>query len=218
MQILPLIYKQFYSVPKPAVTAQSNDSALNTAIYAFVESSKLPDEKINYFTFDENLVSKIVSKKEKSIAPVLTLLQNNDDEKSVTAGLYLLNRLFDAGTTGLESTYPVISKFNYHKSPNVQVMLSGVYRKTQVPDAFGPLMNMYMQDCKNHNPNSDHKSNSISFDPKEEVGGAILSYLENPLLAQALIEYLRNQASVNNYSNNLENQQNNFCLNFKAFD
>lgn len=202
MQILPLVYKQFYSAAKPAVTAQGCDNALSAAIYTFVESSKLPDEKINYFTFDENLASKIVSGKEKSIAPVLTFLKNNDDEKSATAGLYLLNRLFDAGTKGLSSAYPVISKFNYSKSPNVQVMLSGVYRKTQVPDAFGPLMNMYMEDCKNLHHNSDIKSKSTSFDPKEEVGGAILSYLENPVLAQALLEYLKNQASVNNYLNN----------------
>ena len=57
-------------------------------------------------------------------------------------------------------------------------MLAGIYRKTLVPDAFGPLMTMFLN-------NSQHPVQT-PFDPNEEVGGAIL-------------EYLRNKSAVNNY-------------------
>ena len=83
----------------------------------------------------------------------------------------MLNRIIDAGAKNVGSTYPVISRFNYSDSANVQSMLSGIYRKTLVPDAFGPLMTMFLK-------NSEHPK-QIPFDPNEEIGGAILEYLRN---------------------------------------
>lgn len=192
MQVQPFVYKQFYNAVKSTGPLKTG-SVYAEKINAFVESSKLPDETTNHFVYDEELAAEIVSAKEAAVEPVLNLIETHEDEKSVTAGLYLLNRLLDAGTKGIENTYHVISKFNYTDSPNIKVMLSGVYRKTQIPDAFGPLMTMYMKDCQN----TDNKP----FDSKEEVCGAILSYLNNKELAQGLVEYLRNQASVKNYSN-----------------
>ena len=51
-------------------------------------------------------------------------------------------------------------------------MLAGIYRKTQVPDGFGPLMGMFLKNTMNPVKN-------VPFDPNEEVGGAILEYLRN---------------------------------------
>ena len=116
--------------------------------------------------------------------PLETIYKYSNNEKEITAGLYLLNRIIDAGAKNVGDTYPVISRFNYSKSHNVQVMLAGIYRKTLVPDAFGPLMTMFLKNSQN--------PVQIPFDPNEEVGGAIL-------------EYLRNKNSVNNYSNILKN-------------
>ena len=85
--------------------------------------------------------------------------------------MFLLNRIIDAGAKNVGDTYPVISRFNYNPSHNVQVMLAGVYRKTLVPDAFGPLVTMFEKNAKH--------PVQIPFDPNEEVGGAILEYLRN---------------------------------------
>ena len=68
--------------------------------------------------------------------------------------------------------YPTLSRFNETKSPNIQTFLAGIYRKTQVPDAFGPLVKMLIQNSLNPQPND-------IFDPNEEIGGAILSYVSD---------------------------------------
>ena len=67
--------------------------------------------------------------------------------------------------------YPTLARFNQTKSPNVQTYLAGIYRKTQVPDAFGPLVCMLIQNSVNPPKPPQY------FDPNEEIGGAILSYL-----------------------------------------
>lgn len=67
--------------------------------------------------------------------------------------------------------YPVLARFNNTTSPNIQTFLAGIYRKIQVPDAFGPLVKMLIQNSM--------RPQTANFDPNEEIGGAILSYL-NP--------------------------------------
>ena len=71
----------------------------------------------------------------------------------------------------VDKMYPTFSRFNQTKSPNVQTYLAGIYRKTQVPDAFGPLVCMLIQNSINPPKTPQY------FDPNEEIGGAILSYL-----------------------------------------
>lgn len=69
--------------------------------------------------------------------------------------------------------YPVFARFNNTTSSNIQTYLAGIYRKTQVPDAFGPLVKMLVQNSlKPPNPYQ-------TFDANEEIGGAILSYLSD---------------------------------------
>ena len=84
-----------------------------------------------------------------------------------------MNRLHDSGVKGIEKLYPIFARFNNTESPNIQTFLAGIYRKIQVPDAFGPLVNMLIKNSlKPNNPNQ-------TFDPNEEIGGAILSYLSD---------------------------------------
>ena len=179
MTILPVTFNNFHT---PSVLQniklQTNEPC--TMIKAFCKTFKLPDEKKNYSDFDENLVQKISSYKEKAVTPVLDLLSKTDEEKEITAGLFLLNRIIDAGAKNVGDTYPIISRFNYSPSHNIQVMLAGIYRKTLVPDAFGPLITVFIRNAKN--------PVQIPFDPNEEVGGAIL-------------EYLRNTSAKENYKN-----------------
>lgn len=180
MFITPITFRQF-NIPQTQKTVQNEPCEL---VADFCRNFKLPDEKVNHSQFSESLASKIASYKEKAVKPVTDMLQTAERESDITAGLFLLNRIIDAGAKGVGDSYHIISRFNYSESPNIQVMLSGIYRKTQVPDAFGPLMTMFLR--------NSNQPKTVPFDPNEEVGGAIL-------------EYLRNKSSVNNYSNNLIN-------------
>jgi hypothetical protein len=141
--------------------------------YYACTSCQLPNSQRNYCTFDKNEVDYFVKQKEHSL-PVLTdILQHSENEAQITEALYILDRMIDNGTKGIDKMYPVLSKFNHTDSPNIQTFLAGIYRKTQVPDAFGTLINMLIKNSqKPHNPQEP-------FDPNEEIGGAILSYLSD---------------------------------------
>lgn len=183
MQTSPITYKSFYSLTQPRVCKieplHSPEFESGLLVSEFCKSFSLPEGNRNYSTFDENLAKKIATYKNAAIKPVTDMLQSTDDEKNATAGLYLLNRIIDAGADGTGSSYHLISKFNYNESPNIQTMLAGIYRKTQVPDAFGPLVAMFLKNAQN--------PVTKPFDPNEEIGGAIL-------------EYLRSKSAVSNYS------------------
>ena len=182
MHIQPVVFKNFYTMSaRPSAYDKQEPREL---VRTFSKSFVLPDERVNHALFDENLAQKIASYKEQAVSPVIDMLKDTDNEKDITAGLFLLNRIIDAGAKNVGDTYPVISRFNYSKSHNVQVMLAGIYRKTLVPDGFGPLVTMFLKNSQN--------PVQIPFDPNEEVGGAIL-------------EYLRNQASTSVYEKNPAN-------------
>ena len=80
--------------------------------------------------------------------------------------------MLDNGTKNIDKMYPTFSRFNDTKSPNIQTFLAGIYRKIQVPDAFGPLFKMLVQ-------NSLNPTSPQYFDPNEEIGGALLSYISD---------------------------------------
>ena len=191
MQISSVTFKQFYTPHLQKSSQKSNEQC--ELVETFCSTFELPDENCNHAKFDENLVQKIASYKEKAIQPVTDMLAKTDNEKDATAGLFLLNRIIDAGAKGVENTYPVISKFNYSKSPNVQTMLAGIYRKTLVPDGFGALMTMYVKNLPEHN--------TKPFDPNEEICGAMLAYLNNDKqTCNNFLEGLKNKAAINNYT------------------
>lgn len=146
------------------------------------QKTYLPNQNRNYCVYDTALVQELVNKREEALPYLASFLNAAQDERQVLEGLYVLDRMIDAKVKGVDKLYPVIAKFNEATSPNVQVMLAGIYRKTQIPDAFGPLMKMMWR--QTFWPNSPY------FDPTEEIGGAIL-------------EYLRNKSSVSAYSANV---------------
>ena len=137
----------------------------------------LPEGERNYCIFNQNKVDFFVSQKEHSLPLIKDVLQNSTDETEIVEALYITDRLIDNGTKGVDKMYPVLAIHNYSQSPNIQTFLAGIYRKTQVPDAFGPLVMMLIK-------NSMKESSSIyptapPFDPNEEIGGAILEYISN---------------------------------------
>lgn len=156
----------------------------------------LPEGERNYCVFNQNRVDFFVSQKEHSIPYVTEILKTSNDEADIVEALYITDRLIDNGTKEVEKMYPALSKHNYSESPNVQTFLAGIYRKTQVPDAFGPLWAMLirnslkeakMQKGKDAEQNltdnlitlSPYNPTSHPFDANEEIGGAILEYIKN---------------------------------------
>jgi len=164
MQGIPKYNPVLYLPPQPNVNVGSDVEELGT-------KTQLPDGSRNCCVFNEPLVAKLVQNHEKSTPLIEQKILSTNDEKVITEGLYTFDRMIDAGKFNAEKTYPTLAKFNNTKSANVQVLLAGIYRKTQIPDAFGPLNKMLIQDSIN--------PPVAYFDPTEEIGGAILEYIKN---------------------------------------
>lgn len=139
----------------------------------------LPTYQRNYCTYNENRTENLVNAGEEALPYIDSFLKTAVTEEQVLDGLQVLDKMLDKGVKGIDKMYPTISKFNDTPSPNIQVMLSGIYRKTLVPDAFGPLNKMLLKQT--------FMPNSPFFDPTEEIGGAIL-------------EYLRTKSAIKEYS------------------
>lgn len=135
-------------------------------------SVSYPNQYRNYCVFDSDAVNKKISKGKEALPKMKDILEKSKSEEEILSELYALNIMLDNGVEkeAVAELYPVLSKFNDTKSPNVQTYLAGIYRKIKVPDAFGPLVKMLIQDSINP-PKDSH------FDPTEEIGGAILDYL-----------------------------------------
>lgn len=134
---------------------------------------QLPTKDRNYCIFDKGEIDYFVKQKEQALPYLTDILTHSNNEAQITEVLYILNRMADDKTKEIDKLYPVLAKFNNTKSPNIQTYLAGIYRKTQVPDAFGPLVKMLIRNSlQPDNPNQ-------AFDPNEEIGGAILSYLSD---------------------------------------
>lgn len=132
---------------------------------------RLPDSQRNYCTFNETRTNQLVNAREEALPYIDTFLKTAYTEEQVLDGLQVLDKMLDKGVVGIDKMYPALARFNDVTSPNVQVMLAGIYRKTLVPDAFGPLNKMMIRQTLM--PNSPY------FDPTEEIGGAIMEYLKN---------------------------------------
>ena len=127
-----------------------------------------------YCEFDNEKVDLFVNAKERAIPAVTKMLQEAKTEDEICEGLYIADRMIANGTKGMDKMYyGTFSKFNEDRSPSVQSLLSGVYRRILVPDAFGPLIKMLVQNIMV--PPKD-----APFDPNEAIGGSILEHIKAP--------------------------------------
>lgn len=139
----------------------------------------------NYCTYNEQRTSELVNQGEKALPYIDAFLKSAYYEEQVLDALQILDKMLDKGVNGIDKMYPTLARFNNVTSPNVQVMLAGIYRKTLVPDAFGPLNKMMLR--QTFMPNSPY------FDPTEEIGGAIMEYLKHQsTINQAMISKTKN--------------------------
>ena len=133
-----------------------------------ISNVSYPNQNRNYCIFDDKRIEQ-----KKNISLIKSSLETPKSEEDVLESLYALNLMLDEDDKFISEAkelYPTLSKYNDTKSPNIQTFLAGIYRKTKVPDAFGPLCVMLIQNAIN--PHKD-----CHFDPNEEIGGAILDYL-----------------------------------------
>lgn len=142
-------------------------------------SVQMPTKDRNYCVFDQKRVDYFVAQREQALPYLKNVLQTSNDEKQIIEALYITDRLIDAKVKGIPAMYPVLARFNDTKSSNIQAFLAGIYRKTQVPDAFGPLVKMLIK-------------NSIkqeSTPANEEIGGAVLEYIHQYSTNPPKIDY-----------------------------
>ena len=118
----------------------------------------------NFRVFSPLTTDYFVKEGEKALPAMEKNLKNN---RNVVQTLYILDRIQEKGTGDVAKLYPTLSRYNKTSAPEIQTFLAGIYRKTQVPDAFGPLVAMLIQNAL--------KPPKTYFDPNEEIGGAIVS-------------------------------------------
>lgn len=121
----------------------------------------------NFRVFPQLTTDYFVKQGEKSFPAMADNLKSG---KNVVETLYILDRIQENKTGDTAKLYPELSRYNKTKNPEIQTFLAGIYRKTQIPDAFGPLVAMLIQNSLN--PPKTY------FDPNEEIGGAIVSYFK----------------------------------------
>ena len=148
-----------------------NYGILNPNPIPQTQTIQMPIGNRNHILVDPIKVDTFVKQKENALPYIYNVLATSNNEAEITETLYITDRLIEAGTEGIDKMYPVLARFNNTNSPNIQTFLAGIYRKIQVPDAFGPLVAMLIRNSINP-PQSN-------FDPNEEVGGAILAYISD---------------------------------------
>lgn len=136
-----------------------------------------PNQYRNYCVFSPEINDRIKNG-EKELPVIRESLKNPASEDEVVEDLYILNCMIDEGVEAnkVAELYPELSRYNGTNSPNIQTYLAGVYRKTKVPDAFGPLVVMLIRNSINQSKEQSDIFTS-PFDANEEIGGAILDYL-----------------------------------------
>ena len=140
-----------------------------------------PNQTRNYCVFSPG-VNERIKKGESELPAIRESLKNPKSEDEVVEDLFILNCMIDegVGVNKVAELYPELSRYNNTDSPNIQTFLAGIYRKTKVPDAFGPLVAMLIRNAINSppHPNPLPQGEGMQvFDPNEEIGGAILDYL-----------------------------------------
>lgn len=139
-----------------------------------------PNQYRNYCVFSTG-VNERIKRGESEIPIIRESLKNPQSEDEVIEDLYILNCMIDEGVEAnkVSELYPELSRYNNTNSSNIQTYLAGIYRKTKVPDAFGPLIAMLIRNSINQaaQPATISYLPEYAPDPNEEIGGAILDYL-----------------------------------------
>ena len=64
-----------------------------------------------------------VKQKEKALPYLNDVLLHSQNETQITETLYILDRMIENNTKGIDKMYPTLSRFNNTQSPNIQTYL-----------------------------------------------------------------------------------------------
>lgn len=100
---------------------------LNPNIKYVCNTCQLPTPQRNYCIFDKNEVDYFVKQKENAIPYLTDILAHSNNEAQVTETLFVMDRMIENGTKGIDKLYPVFARFNNTTSSNIQTYLAGIY-------------------------------------------------------------------------------------------
>ena len=136
---------------------------------AFDELNYHEDSELDYGKFMESAIYALAHCKELSDAKLAVKMINFCNRK-----WRKIEKLFSSKSDVFKSYEwegnSIIEIMPDEDAGGVFYITNGIYRKIKIPDAFGPLWTMLIQ-------NSINPPKNCPFDPNEEIGGAILDYL-----------------------------------------
>jgi hypothetical protein len=130
-----------------------------------------------------SLVEQIAACREAAVPALYGFLSQSQNILAICEALYTAQRLCETGVQGVGQLYGATQFLHNNPHPLVQIYLSGFYRKLNAPETFGPLLTMLMRNALQPGPPVPG-----TFNPQEEVGGAILD-----LIANKAAEKIKNQ-------------------------
>lgn len=119
------------------------------------------------------LIESLAKHRQHVIPPLFQLLSSSMQPMQIVEGLYLAQRLAETKTPGVQQLYAAAARFNYTNDPLIQVYLAGFYRKLNVPEAFGPMLEMALR----HAQQPRTTPFQVGLNPMEEVGGTLLQMM-----------------------------------------
>lgn len=126
------------------------------------------------------LIEALARQKGAVVQPLGRLLYSSMHRLQIIEGLYLAQRLAELKAPGVKSLYAATTRFQYSTDPLVQVYLAGFYRKLNVPESFGPMLEMLVRQAQ------QPPRYQPGLNPMEEVGGTILQQLAEHSAAEVL--------------------------------
>lgn len=158
---------RFCAKPMPMVPVE-------TYVWRLGVSTRLDPQNGNVL-LNFPLIESLVKYRKAVIQPLFKLLQSSTNGYQIIEGLYLAQRLAEEKVKGVNALYPAAARFNYTQDPLIQVYLAGFYRKLDVPDSFGPLLEMAWR----HAQQPRTQAFQTGLNPMEEIGGTLLQQIAN---------------------------------------
>ncbi len=119
------------------------------------------------------LIERLAQSGPRVVQPLYQLLQVSMETPQVVEALYLAQRLAEQHVPGVSALYAAAARFNQTRNPLVQIYLAGFYRKLNVPESFGPMLDMFIRNVlQPPAPIPGGISN-----PQEEIGGTLLELI-----------------------------------------
>ena len=96
-------------------------------------SAQMPTQSRNYCVFDKDETDYFVKQKENALPYLTDILKHSNNEGQVTETLYILNRMLDDGTKGIDKLYRYFPDSTIQSPPIFKPILRGFTAKFRFP-------------------------------------------------------------------------------------